>query len=76
LSRPEQQQMEHSQKRVAIMERAVAIQVTARARVPRFTLMLYGSRRVCRAPVREEKRIVVVREARKVKRVEIWVVSS
>jgi hypothetical protein len=31
---------------------------------------------VCRAPVREEKRIVVVREARKVKRVEIWVVSS
>jgi hypothetical protein len=27
---------------------------------------------VCRAPVREEKRIVVVREARKVNRVEIW----
>jgi hypothetical protein len=40
LSRPEQQQMEQSQKRVATIERAVAIQVTARARVPRLTLML------------------------------------
>jgi hypothetical protein len=39
LLRPEQQQMERSQKRVAAMEKAVAIQVIARARVPRETLM-------------------------------------
>jgi len=32
--------MEKSQKRVAMMLRAVAIQATASARVPRFTLML------------------------------------
>lgn len=63
--------MEKSQKRVATIERAVAIQAMASARVPTETLMLYGSRRVCRAPVSVEKRIVVVRAARKVKIVEI-----
>ena len=40
LLRPEQQQMEKSQKSVAMMEKAVAIQAMARAREPRETVTL------------------------------------